>query len=456
MHTPQRPSLPPTTQSPTTMSSSRRRRLLVTLAVALVLVLAIIAVFAAFIFRHVDENITRSEFDLPGIDTAEDPGEMNVLIMGLDSRLDQNGEALPDDVYQALHAGGADDGGYNANTLILLHLPEDRSQAVGISIPRDDYVELAGAPLGVTHGKVKEAYGLALEQRLEELRATGEIPDADEAYQEARAAGRQAQIETVSQLLGDVRIDHFVEVTMGGFFHIADAVQPIEVCLNQATEDLYSGADFAAGVQQLDAEQAMSFVRQRRDTGESGVFLTDLDRSRRQQAFLVGLANRLRDTETLTQPKTVTSLVDATQSSVALDAEFELLSFLKVAKEVSDHGLEFVTLPIEEFGVVDGSDVNLVDVDEIQRIVAGLLAPAEPVDETDEADERGEANASGEPDADTAEGAGGGAPTASDTPDPGAHAESDGEALDDGSGPDVEVYESWDQPIAAGAIPCVN
>lgn len=423
------------------MTAGRRRRLLVTIAVTLVLVLALVAIFAAFFFRHVDEGITRSEFDLPGIESAEDPGEMNVLIMGLDSRLDQNGEALPEDVYQALHAGGAEDGGYNANTLILLHLPEDRSQAVGISIPRDDYVELAGAPLGVSHGKIKEAYGLALEERLEELSATGEIPDPAEAYQDARAAGRQAQIETVSHLLGDVRIDHFVEVTMGGFFHVAEAVQPIEVCLNQATEDVYSGADFAAGVQQLDAEQAMSFVRQRRDTGDSGVFLTDLDRSRRQQAFLVGLANRLRDAETLTQPKTVTSLVDATQSSVALDSEFELFGFLKVAKEVSDHGIEFVTLPIEEFGVVDGSDVNLVDVEEIQSVVAELLSPNEAAEDADA--EPGSAGGSDESDTDPS------------TESEGASDQTTGGPEDD-TAEEVEVYESWDQPIRAGAVPCVN
>ena len=46
-----------------------------------------------------------------------------ILIMGLDSRLDQHGQPLPQDIYDALHAGDETVGGYNDNVLILLHLP---------------------------------------------------------------------------------------------------------------------------------------------------------------------------------------------------------------------------------------------------------------------------------------------------------------------------------------------
>ena len=52
--------------------------------------------------------------------------------------------------------------------------------------------------------------------------------------QKAREAGRKAEIDTVRRLLG-VPIDHFVEVTLGAFFQIAQVVQPITVCLNNDT-----------------------------------------------------------------------------------------------------------------------------------------------------------------------------------------------------------------------------
>ena len=80
-----------------------------------------------------------------------------------------------------------------------------------------------------------------------------------------------------------IPIDHFVEVTLAAFFQIAEVVQPLTVCLNDDTSDPYSGADFERGVQEIDAAQAMAFVRQRRDVNDET--FTDLDRTRRQQAF---------------------------------------------------------------------------------------------------------------------------------------------------------------------------
>ncbi|QIM16168.1 LCP family protein [Leucobacter insecticola] len=423
---------------------TRRRRLLTTIAVAVTVVMGSTAAVAAITLRSIDDNIVRSDFELPNLPgIATDTSEQNILIMGLDSRLDQNGNPLPEEMYQALHAGNGADGGYNANVLILLHIPEDRSRTTGIAIPRDDYVEIAGAPLGVTNSKIKEAYGLGLQQRLGELYGSENMSE-EQIYQEARAAGRQTQIETVSKFLGDVRIDHFIEMTMGGFYQIAQAVAPIKVCLNQATEDVYSGAYFPAGVQELDAQQAMSFVRQRRDTSEDGPFLTDLDRSRRQQAFLVSLAEKLKQKSTLTNPATIASLAEVTQNYVALDTNFDAFGFVRIAQEVAQSGVQFVTLPIVRFDMINGASVNLVDEEQIRSIVASILdgsyfdavqAGETPgVDVADEGVEDAGAGEAGEPGED---------PAAADPAPP---------ASDSG----LTVYESSDQPIRAGSMPCVN
>ncbi len=68
--------------------------------------------------------------------------------MGLESRTDWNGNILPNNILNALHAGsrqGVEDGvGGNAtNTLILIHIPAGGKKAVGFSIPRDDWVNFA-------------------------------------------------------------------------------------------------------------------------------------------------------------------------------------------------------------------------------------------------------------------------------------------------------------------------
>ncbi|MBC9954279.1 LCP family protein [Leucobacter sp. cx-42] len=426
---------------------TRRRRVTITIASVLTGALVLTGAGIALAYKNFNDNISRSDFSLPLVDDVlDDSGEQNILIMGMDSRLDQNGDPLPAEVYDAIRAGDESDGGYNANVLMLLHVPEDRSKAVGISIPRDDYVEIVGAPLGVENSKIKEAYGLALQQRMNDLYEEESELSEDEIYQEARAAGRQAQIETVSHFLGDVRIDHFVEMTMGGFYHVAQAVQPLTVCLNEATVDTYSGADFAAGVQEIDAEQAMSFVRQRRDTSEDGPFLTDLDRSRRQQAFMISLVDKINTQSTFTSPKKISALMDATTTHVALDTNFDVLKFVKMAREVSKTGVEFVTLPILEFDMIDGAYVNTVDQEEIQQIVAAIFAGtyfdgsylADASTDADDAD----ATTTDE----TAEDAG--APTPVDPPASPAEQKTNETGL--------PVYDSWDDPIRAGAIPCVN
>lgn len=294
----------------------------------------------------------------------------NILIMGLDSRLDQHGNPLPQDVYEALHAGDETVGGYNANVLIVVHLPGNGGPATAFSIPRDDYVELAGCDVKPCKGKVKQAYGWAYQREMETLEASSENTALNE--QQAREAGRRAQIATVRNLLG-IPIDHFVEVTLGAFFQIAKAVAPITVCLNADTADPYSGADFHQGVQQIDAAQAMAFVRQRRDVNDEN--FTDLDRTRRQQAFIAALVSALGKSGALSSPTMLRDLLNVTKQNVALDSGFDLASFASRASALTGAPPTLYTLPIKEFGQNSmGEDINIVDIPTIRAIVHDLVA----------------------------------------------------------------------------------
>jgi len=321
---------------------------------------------------------------LPDISTP--PGQdQTILLMGLDSRLDQNGRPLPHEMYDALHAGDESAGGYNANVLIVMHIPGDDGPVMAVSIPRDDYVELAGCPGSVCKGKVKQAYGLAYQQALN-AQANGHwdgpgATDLTAREQTAREAGRKAEIDTLNDLLG-IPIDHFIEVTLGAFFQIAKVVEPITVCLNQDTTDSYSGADFHQGVQRIDAAQAMAFVRQRRDANDGS--FTDFDRTRRQQAFLVSLANALRHGGGLSSLGALKKVLEVARSNVAVDAGLNLMDLATRAAQTADRPLSFYTLPISGFGSdPNGSDVNLIDVATIRRIVHDRFfsdTPAAPPD----------------------------------------------------------------------------
>ncbi|MEU7601582.1 LCP family protein [Streptomyces sp. NPDC040724] len=300
-------------------------------------------------------------------------GDTNILLMGLDSRRDQNGEELPAEVLDKLHAGSSDIGGYNANTLILLHVPGDGSRAKAFSVPRDDFVDIVpqlppGGPPAHGKDKIKKAYGLAKEKRQEQLAAQG-VKDRRQLEREGREAGRRAQIETVRNFLG-VPVDHFAELNLAGFYHLADALGGVPVCLNKAVKDKYSGADFPAGPQTLDGRQSLAFVRQRH-----GLDGGDLDRTKRQQAFLAGATKKLNSAGTFTDPMKLIKLIDAAKKDVVTDEGWDLLSFVKQAKNLSGGKVQFTTLPIEGFGRNHGEDINVVDDMKIKRLIAEQIGP---------------------------------------------------------------------------------
>ena len=298
--------------------------------------------------------------------------DANILIMGLDSRVDENGNPLPQDIYDALHAGDQSDGGKNANVLMLLHIPGDGSKATEISIPRDDYVDFPTCPYGECKGKIKEAYGLAYAQAMGKIANDSSLDQAGKE-QKARDAGRAAEIQTVQEFLG-VKVDHFLEVTMVAFYQLAQVVQPITVCVLENTQDSYSGANFVAGQQQLDASQAVAFVRQRRDLHERYNF-TDLDRERRQQAFIASLATQLKQAGTLANPVKLSQIIDVTKANTAIDSGLNMLDFVSEAKQMAGGNVTFYTLPVESFGTApNGQDVNIVDVAKIRATVASLLS----------------------------------------------------------------------------------
>ncbi len=311
-------------------------------------------------------------------------GDTNILIMGLDSRLDENGNPLPQNIYNALHAGDDSVGGFNANVLMLLHVPA-QGQAVEISIPRDDYVSLPGCPDGVCKEKIKQAYGLARDEAYTKLRAKG-LKGAT-LEQQARDAGRKEQADTVSQFLGGIPIDHFIEVTLVAFFQIAQVVQPITVCLVKPTHDTYSGANFPAGMQRINASQALAFVRQRRDNVRGDFYyhnFTDLDRDRRQQAFISSLAYQLRQAGTFTNPAKISEILAVAKENTAIDSGLDLLEFAQEASNLTGGHITYNTLPVQRFADLGGTigDVNIVNVPVIQAEVKQLLGVSPPATST--------------------------------------------------------------------------
>src|ERR1700739_3941891 len=146
-------------------------------------------------YRTASVGITTSDA-LAG-EPASTGSDQKILIMGLARARTPRVRPLPPEIDDALRAGGEDSGDGNADALIVLHLPAGDAPATAISIPRDDYVDLAGCPDSDCRGKIKEAYSAAYQRVLDHYGSP--TPRSDPASQEqaAREAGRKAEISTV-------------------------------------------------------------------------------------------------------------------------------------------------------------------------------------------------------------------------------------------------------------------
>ena len=304
-------------------------------------------------------------------------GPQNILLMGLESRTDWNGRVLPERILKKLHAGSRRGvlyggvGGNDTNTLILIHIPAGGKRATGFSIPRDDLVNFAGT-VGPQHqGKIDQAYGVSLYYREAQLRRKFPHMSQNKIAFLGNEAGRAAAVATVEKLTG-VHIDHFAEVNLAGFYELAKVFGGVEVCLKHAVRDRYSGANFRAGYQHLDAQQALAFVRQRH-----GLPNGDLDRTHRQQAFIDSIIYQLRHQGIIGDLTKLQALIAVAKRYVITDSGWNLLDFATQMRSLTSGHLVFRTLPIERYGTWGNpvQDVNIVNPRYIKQLVHAAFYP---------------------------------------------------------------------------------
>jgi LCP family protein required for cell wall assembly len=341
--------------------SSRGRRIGGRVALGVVSTLVLAATGYAWTqLSKLDDGIVTADVIPPAARVdggAEVPGEplevaQNLLLVGIDARTDSYGNPLPQNVLDALHAGGGDDGGDTTDTMIVVHIPAGGAAATAISIPRDSYVDIAG---GYGKHKINSAYSRGKNASMAELRAQGlSGPQLEVA---ANAAGAKTAIKTVEEFTG-LTINHYAAINLAGFDALSQAVGGVEVCLKAPVHDSYSGADFAAGPQTLSGAQALAFVRQRH-----GLLNGDLDRIARQQAFLSGMAKKVLSAGTFTDVSKLNSLVGAVQGAVVLDKGWDVLSFAQQLRGMTSGAIAFVTIPVQSLSLPTPSDGDAVKVD---------------------------------------------------------------------------------------------
>jgi LCP family protein required for cell wall assembly len=335
-------------------------------AIVSVAMLAVTA-YAWTTYRNATVNVATDDVITPDTPPATTPHaepvkkptqDINVLLVGIDSRTDAQGNPLSREVLDALQAGNAD-GEQNTDTMMVVHVPADPTKkAFAISLPRDSYVDVGFG----TH-KLNSAYARAKVSAANQLRGQG--TDQATVDRESVTAGRKNLIASITKLTG-LHIDHYAEINLYGLSEITNAVGGVPVCLNNPVHDPYSGANFPAGQQTLVGVDALKFVRQRH-------YLTngDLDRVRRQQAFLAGLANRMFSAGTLADPMKVNDLVTALTKAVVLDKGWDLISFAQQVNGLTGDRIQFQTI-LATPSVGSAVEVNPA---QVKAFVQNLLTP---------------------------------------------------------------------------------
>ena len=293
---------------------------------------------------------------------------MNILLIGSDSRTNADGTPLSADELKKVATEAS--GGVNTDTIMVLHIPGGGGRATAVSLPRDTWIDQdnvtdlpgpysSGSPGDYKPNKINAFYGTAKAFTQEYLDKRN-VGGADRELKSSEA-GRKMLIQVVSRFTG-LHIDHFAEVNLIAFYTISNAIGGVPVCLNKAVKDPMSGADFEAGPQEIQGTAALSFVRQRH-----GLPAGDLDRVRRQQAFLGGAIKKV-----LSQPATIPGLVAAAKKTLVMDSDLDLATLAGQMKDLSSGNVTFVTIPTHGQAAGAGTDALATDPAEIKAFFAGL------------------------------------------------------------------------------------
>ena len=300
-------------------------------------------------------------------------GATDILLVGIDSRTDAQGNPLSQKEIDMLHAG--EEEATNTDTIILIRVPNDGSGATAVSLPRDTYVATPNGNM-----KLNGVYGTAKfeeEQKIAERRSEPVDAEQEKSDEEAsKQAGRQALIHSVADLTG-ITVDHYAEIGLLGFVLLTDAVGGVDVCLKEKVNEPLSGANFPKGRSTLKGSQALSFVRQRH-----GLPRGDLDRITRQQAYMASLVNKVLSSKTLTDPSALNRINDAVERSVVLDQGWDVMSLATQMQDLAGGNVKFQTIPVTSIdGVGDmGESIVTVDVDQVHEFFNEMLGEGAPED----------------------------------------------------------------------------
>lgn len=216
--------------------------------------------------------------------------KMNIMVLGVDERSDDVGRS---------------------DTLFVVTVDTNTKEVAMLSIPRDTRVKIPG------HGydKINHAYA---------------------------EGGHTLSQKAVEGLLG-IPIDHYILIDFTSFHKIVDAIGGVDIDVEKRMyyEDPYDGKsglviDLKPGLQHLDGNTAIQYVRYRDEEG-------DIGRVQRQQKFIKALMKEVASPSVITR---IPAIIQQVSSAVKTDmSTTEMLSMAKILNDAYKNGLKTDMVP---------------------------------------------------------------------------------------------------------------
>jgi LCP family protein required for cell wall assembly len=287
---------------------------------SLAFVILATAGYGYWYIKDLEDNIQKTNCGDACSDGFAKDEAFNLLVIGTDKRTGSGNKGYGDK-----NSVG------HADTTLLLHVAEDRSNATVLSIPRDLVIDIPDCETVAQDGTSKIIPGTP-NTRFNESLGQG---------------GRNASCtaKTIKEVTG-IQVDHFMVADFNAVKTLTSAIEGVEVCVEKAVDDPKSHLKLPAGKSTIEGEQALAFLRTRYSFGNSG----DLDRIKAQQAFLASMMRKMSSGDTLKSPTKLNNLAQAATKALEVDEAIGSVSVLKdVAleiKRVNPKNMSFVTVPV--------------------------------------------------------------------------------------------------------------
>lgn len=309
-------------------------------------------------FRNIDSGVTRLNV-IVGAHATQNPAaatngqDQNILLVGNDDRSQMTTSEM-----HLLHAG-RDGGSQNTDTMMIVHIPADGRKATLISLPRDSYVHIKGQGMN----RLNSAYAFGYNA------ASGSVDIR-------RSAGANLLISTITDLTG-LTINHYIQVSLLGFYEISDAIGGVPVTLCHNVDDTHSanqaaglsggsGLKLSKGKHVIKGAQALEFVRQRHFLPRG-----DLDRVRRQQYFLTAAFRQVASVGVLLKLR---SLGNAITRNIVFDPTLHLIDLAHQMENLSANNITGKTIPTQA-QTINGNAVLAVSPTQVRKFVETIMNP---------------------------------------------------------------------------------